>query len=138
MLLWRGVEKAYSRVGRSIQGSGREIMRRGEQRVRDTLQLLGFHPMPFENFLSRRLNRSATGAFPQTSTEGQASSPLDNPGPIPAELRENPFPGESIPWGFQIAEIDRDRIRERLVWASAVVVSWLVAGALILRIMNIL
>jgi len=112
-------------------------MRRGEERARNTLQLLGLQPIHLEGHIPRS-NQSVSVVVPQTPVAGPKSSPLDNAGPIPVELRVDPFPGESIPWGMQMAEIDRDRTRERLVWASAVLVSWLVTGVLILRALNIL
>jgi len=113
-------------------------MRRGEERVRNTLQLLGFQLIHLESYLPRRSNHSVSGVVPQTPTVGEKSSPLDETGPIPVELQGDPFPGESIPWGMQMAEIDRDKTRERFVWASAVLVSWSVTGVLILRALNIL
>ena len=113
-------------------------MRRGEGRVRNTLQLLGFHVVRLEGYVPRRSYHSASGVVPQISTGGLKGSPLDNAGPIPVELRGNPFPGESIPWGMQMAEIERDRTRERLVWVTAVLVSWLVAGAMILRALSVI
>jgi len=113
-------------------------MRRSEGRVRNTLQLLSFHLVHIEDYLPHRSNLSAGGAITQTRTEGPTGSPLDNAGPIPVELQRNPFPGDSTPWGLQMAVIDRDRTKERLVWASAVLVSWLVTGFILLRALNIL
>ena len=122
----------------NAEARGSRIMRRGEERVRNTLQLLSFHLVHVEDYLPHRSNLSAGGAITQTQTAGPTGSPLDNAGPIPVELQRNPFPGDSTPWGLQMAVIDRDRTRERLVWASAALVSWLVTGVLLLRALNIL
>jgi len=62
-----------------------------------------------------------------------SGSPLDNVGPIPDELRKDPFPGGSIPWSIQEAEKERSLSRKILIWKVAVSVSWVITVVAVLR-----
>ena len=62
---------------------------------------------------------------------------MDHTGPIPAELLRDPSVVYAAPWGFQAGETKRVQIRERLVWITAVAVSWGVTAIAVLRILNV-
>lgn len=66
------------------------------------------------------------------------ASPLDNIGPVPEELRRDPFPGGSVPWCIQEAEKEHNRARKILMWKIAVAISWSVTTIAVLRSIGIL
>jgi len=65
-------------------------------------------------------------------------SPLDNVGPVPDELRRDPFPGGSVPWSIQEAEKEKDQARKILIWKVALAVSWVTTAVTVLRSLGIL
>ena len=75
----------------------------------------------------------AVETAPQSFGLVPSGSPLDNVGPVPDELRRDPFPGGSIPWSIQEAEKEQGRLRELMIWKVAIAVSWLVTAVAVLR-----
>jgi hypothetical protein len=65
---------------------------------------------------------------------GPEGSPLENTGPIPAELLIDTDSIESVPWSIRKAEARRQRI----VWMTVLIVSWVVSAVTLLRLMSIL
>ena len=65
-------------------------------------------------------------------------SPLDNVGPVPEELRRDPFPGGSVPWSIQEAEKEENQARKILVWKVALAVSWVTTAVTLLQSLGIL
>jgi len=65
-------------------------------------------------------------------------SPLDNVGPIPEELRKDPFPGGSVPWSIQEAEKEENVARKIMIWKVALAVSWVTTAVAVLRSFGIL
>jgi hypothetical protein len=59
-------------------------------------------------------------------------------GPIPDELRKDPFPGGSVPWSVQEAEKEQSRNRELMIWKVAIAVSWTVTAVAALRSIGML
>ena len=66
------------------------------------------------------------------------SSPLDNVGPVPDELRKDPFPGGSVPWSIQEAEREQNQARKTMMWKIVAAVSWSVTVFAALRALGIL
>jgi hypothetical protein len=60
-------------------------------------------------------------------------SSLYDIGPVPEELRRDPFPGGSVPWCIQEAEKERDRKRQLMIWRVGVAVSWSVTAFALFR-----
>jgi len=119
-----------------------QYLRRGEQRIRNTLvfaterlfRLLDFEPLRQDSTNGTENDRED----PSGPAEGKSiGSPLDRTGPIPAELLKDPSTVDVLPWGFQEIELRRDLRRERLIWTSALAVSWAVTVVTILRLMNV-
>jgi hypothetical protein len=78
---------------------------------------------------------AAIGEARSTSLTG---SPLDNVGPIPEELRRDPFPGGSVPWSIQEAEKVENRAREMMIWKVAMLISWSITAVALLRTVGFL
>jgi hypothetical protein len=68
-------------------------------------------------------------------------SPLDNTGPIPAEFLNDPYAVEIVPLTTPATVIQVEQrflTQERLIWISAIVVSWAVTAVAVLRALRIL
>jgi len=122
---------------------GGRMVKRGGKRVFDALKLVGDGAIWALDMMF--LTRSQTG--PNETSEGALllshyktipSSPLDNVGPVPEELRRDPFPGGSVPWSIQEAEKEHDQARKTMIWKIAVVVSWSVTVIAALRTLGML
>ena len=59
-------------------------------------------------------------------------------GPVPDELRKDPFPGGSVPWSIIEGEKERSRIREMAILKVAIGVSWVIAAVAALRALGML
>jgi hypothetical protein len=103
-------------------------MRRNEGKIRSTLRLVGQHVTRLKDQDPDEEQTSPT------SIEGMEGSPLENTGPFPAELLKDPDSIQSVPWSIRRAEARR----ERLVWMTVLIVSWLVSAVALLRWMSIL
>jgi hypothetical protein len=64
--------------------------------------------------------------------------PLGNVGPVPEELRKDPFGGVSVPWCIQEAERERNMARRILRWKVILAASWLVTAVVVLRSIGVL
>ena len=123
---------------------GGRIMKRSGEKILGTLRLVGEGAIWALDmmFLPR------TGAGAEEAGEGVRSlphfkavlgdSPLDNVGPVPEELRRDPFPGGSVPWSIQEAEKEKNQARKTMIWEIAVVVSWSVTVIAALRALGML
>jgi hypothetical protein len=65
---------------------------------------------------------------------GGEGSPLSNTGPIPAELLNSFDYVDSVPWSIRRA----DKRRERLVWTTVLIVSWVVSAVTLLRLLGVM
>jgi len=74
---------------------------------------------------------------PSAPTTVSSTSTLSKVGPVPEELRRDPFPGGSVPWCIQEAEKEQIRARKILIWKIAAAVSWLVTTFAVLRSLGI-
>jgi hypothetical protein len=75
------------------------------------------------------------------ATSKPGSSPLDNTGPIPAELLNDPYAVEIVPLTTPTTVIPIEQAiltQERLIWISAIVVSWVVTAVAVLRAMKVI
>jgi len=81
------------------------------------------------------VNESIQLSAPKVAPGG---SPLDNVGPVPDELRKDPFPGGTVPWCIQEAEREKSLARKSTIWKIAVAVSWSVTVVASLRALGIL
>jgi len=118
-------------TGRTAKRSGKKILIRLEYLGGGTLRLLGKMFLPPSPVGKDAMEKSegaswAPGAVP-------SGSPLDNAGPIPEELRRDPFPGGSIPWSIQEAEKEESLARRILMWKIAISVSWVTTAFALLR-----
>ena len=105
-------------------------MRRSEERIRYALGLVGQR-------VTRLLDHESNAGWESPdSVGGPEGSPLENIGPIPAEMLKDPNAVESIPWSIRSAE--RSLKRERLIWMSALIVSWLVSTVAVLRHLSLM
>jgi hypothetical protein len=123
---------------------GGKMVKRGGERMLDTLQLLWGRAIWVLDMLF--LPRPGAGAD-RTSESVQllpapkvtpSGSPLDNVGPVPDELRKDPFPGGTVPWCIQEAEREKSRARKATIWKIAVAVSWSVTVVAALRAIGML
>jgi hypothetical protein len=136
---FRGEERIRKTLAPVIQ---RLTRFRGEERIRKTLAPV---IQRLTRFQDHHLNGQDSAPEPEIREEEplrqdlvkSEGSPLDNTGPIPAELLKDPSAVDVVPWGFRAAEIERNRTRERFVWMTALVVSWLVTAVTILRLLNV-
>jgi hypothetical protein len=102
-------------------------MRRSEAKIRSTLRLVGQQVIRMKD---HEPNEDQTS--PVLTGEPE-ESPLENTGPIPAELLKDSDPYESVPWSIRRAETRR----VRLVWMTVLIVSLLVSAVALLRLMLI-
>jgi len=125
-----------------IRESGRIVKRSGEK-IWGALEFLGGIGVAALGAVFRRIvvwkdeiyeSRRAPPAVLGTSSD----SPLANVGPVPDALREDPFPGDSVPWSIQEAEKERGRSREMMIWKVAITISWLVTVVAALRSLGML
>jgi len=72
----------------------------------------------------------ATGRIP-------TGSPLDHVGPVPKELRMDPFARDSVPWSIQEAEKERGRARVTMILGVSVAICWLITAVAVLRSLGI-
>jgi hypothetical protein len=123
---------------------GGKIVKRGGEWMLGILQLLGESAIWALDvlFLPRPGAGAETmGESVQFSPAGRATrsfSPLDDIGPVPDELRKDPFPGGTVPWCIQEAEREQDRARKVTIWKIAVIVSWSVTLVAALRALGML
>ena len=125
-----------------IKESGKTVKRSGE-RIWEVLRYLGDIGILA---LSEMLRRTMVGRGQSNDVEmalpGLAWIPSDSPlahtGPIPDELRQDPFPGGSVPWSIQEAEKEQGRSRELMIWKVAIAVSWTVTAVAALRSIGML
>jgi hypothetical protein len=121
-----------------IRESGR-FMRRAGEKVLTTLKFLAEAAiwavgtmLPARSRIRQGRNDvgDAVTLAPDLGTTG---SPLDNIGPVPEELRRDPFPGGSVPWCIEEAEKEQDRARELMIWKVTIAVSWSVTAVALLK-----
>jgi hypothetical protein len=75
------------------------------------------------------------------TTPKSGGSPLDNTGPIPAELLNDPYAVEIVPLTTPTTIIPVNSgllTQERLIWISAVTVSWVVTVVAVLRALRVI
>jgi hypothetical protein len=102
-------------------------MKRGEERIKATLGIAGGHLSRLADYGLHLLRRA----------KNSADSPLDKTGPMPAELLKDPFAVEAVPWGMQNPAVSQDLTRQRIVWITALAVSWSVTAISFLRAFRI-
>jgi len=117
---------------------GGRMVRRSGERLWGLLEFLG---QTGTLLLSMIIHLRSPGTV--KTKEGEAAtatltlipsgSPLDNVGPVPDELRKDPFPGGSVPWSILEAEKERNRTRKIVLWTAVVAVSWAVTAIALLR-----
>ena len=117
-------------------------MKKGESRFKGVLELMSVRA---GRFFDHTQDRQDFGPVPETRGEESLQlnvavqiegSPLENTGPIPAELLKDPFPVVTVPWSMRKASENKQR--ERLILASAIIVSWAVTAIALLRALNVL
>ena len=92
-----------------------------------------------EAIISRAEARALKGEMGSRGSDlDSLGSPLDHVGPVPEELRRNPFPGGSVPWSILEAEREKVRAREMLILEVAVGMSWVVTVVTVLRALGLL
>ena len=119
-----------------VRRSGERILSRLEHLGRGTLRILGMMFLP-----PSPVGQDVTGKSEGTPHAPEAlpsGSPLDNVGPIPEELRKDPFPGGSVPWSIQEAEKEEKLARKILIWKVAISVSWVTTVVAVLRSVGML
>ena len=120
------------------------MVKKGREMMLSTLQFVGDGAIRFLDIVFLRQPRAGqeeSGGIeraPFAPRDYSDSSPLDNVGPVPDELRKDPFPGGSVPWSIQEAERERDLVRKTTIWKVAVAVSWLVTVTAALRALGML
>lgn len=120
-----------------------KAMKRGGELIRGAFEFLG---EAGTQVLYMMLRRTVTWKIATTEVEEarpvlswiSTDSPLAHVGPIPEELRQDPFPGGSIPWSIEEAEKEQDRSRELMIWKVAIVVSWSVTAVALFRSLGML
>ena len=120
-----------------IKESGK-IVRKGGERIWVVLELLGQMGaralvMVIHLRAIRRSWAARSEGTPQAVDLVTTGSPLDNVGPVPEELRRDPFPGGSVPWSIVEAEKEQSRNRELMIWKAAIAVSWTVSAVAVIR-----
>ena len=124
-----------------IKESGRMVKKSGE-RILGVFESLGdvgsYAPGVLLRDTVGRTNTTEVGAAIPALAWAPNDSPLAHVGPIPEELRKDPFPGGSVPWCIQEAEKERNRKRELMIWKVAITVSWMVAAVAALRSVGML
>jgi len=125
--------------GERVIRRSQELIRRSQELIRNSLSTLGAKVVEGSSFVLLHLGivqdigHYEAGLVNQTPVAGQGGSPLDNVGPVPEELRVDPFPGGSIPWSIQEAELQRIRKQELMILKCATIVSWAVTIISIFR-----
>jgi len=122
--------------GRVVRRSGERILGKLEYLGRGTLGILGKMFVP-PSSAGQDVTGKSEGT-PQAPVAIPSGSPLDNVGPIPDELRKDPFPGGSVPWSIQEAEKEEKLARRILIWKVAISVSWVTTVVAVLRSVGIL
>ena len=128
---------------RMIKESGK-IVRRSGERIWWILELLGKTGTLASSTMNQPrvvTSKDLAGSSPQVPLASDVvsdASLLANAGPIPDELRRDPFPGDSVPWCIQEAEKEQGRARALLIWKVALVVSWSVTSVAVLRAFGML
>ena len=126
-----------------IKESGR-VVRRGGERIWGILELIGKTGTLASSTMTRprvvtiKDHVSVSPQAPLASDAVSGVSLLANVGPIPDELRRDPFPGDSVPWCIQEAEKEQGRTRTLMIWKVALVVSWSVTSVALLRAFGML
>ena len=125
--------------GERVIRRSQELIRRSQGLMRNSLGTLGDElarvssSVLFRLRIVQEIGHYETGLVNQAPVAGQGGSPLDNVGPVPEELRVDPFPGGSIPWSIQEAELQRIRKQELMILKCATIVSWAVTIISIFR-----
>jgi hypothetical protein len=123
---------------------GGKMMKRSGERIRGVLEVLG---ETGAWGLDKMIHPGATGGKGEISADEVTMSglsvtsdisPFANAGPIPDELRKDPFPGGSVPWSIQEAEKEQGRARQTMIWKVAIAVSWSVTAVAVLRSVGML
>jgi len=126
-----------------IKESGK-VVRRGGERIWGILELLGktgtlaSSTIIRPRVVTREDVATLSPRAPLASDVASDASPLANVGPIPDELRMDPFPADSVPWCIREAEKEQGRTRALMIWKVALVVSWSVTGVALLRAFGML
>jgi hypothetical protein len=122
---------------------GGKAVKRGGERIWGVLEFLGEAGTQVLYMILRRtvtwrvVTTEADEALPILSWIS-SDSPLAHVGPVPEELRQDPFPGGSVPWSIEEAEKEQDRNRELMIWKVAIAVSWSVTAVALFRSLGML
>lgn len=119
------------------------MLRRSSQRIWEVLRYLGdIGVLALSEMLRRTVVVRGQPGDVEAALPALAWIPSDSPlahvGPIPDELRKDPFPGGSVPWSVQEAEKEQSRNRELMIWKVAIAVSWTVTAVAALRSIGML
>jgi hypothetical protein len=123
---------------------GGKMVKKGGERMMGTFRFLGVGAiLALDKIVHPSRPAGADGTHESTKmlpapNVVRTNSPLDNVGPIPAELRMDPFPGGSVPWSILEAEKEQNQARKVLVWKIAITVSWSVTFVAVLRAIGVL
>jgi len=135
------------REGERFVREGERLIRRTEEWVVGTFGVFGsrlvevFERIPFHRIFPRSGTPQAAEAVAPATQIGEVSVALPSmykTGLIPAELRADPFPGDTVPWSIQEAQKEKDRVRKMRICMAIAVVSWSVTAVSILRSMGFL
>ena len=122
---------------------GERAIRRTEEWIRGTFGSFGKRLVETINLLMPRWLTSRGTQTLATSTplltESKPGRALGYKiGPVPHELRQDPFLSGSIPWSIREDEKRADRVREKMILGAVVVVSYSVAIVALLRTLRVL
>ena len=123
---------------------GERAIRKTEEWVKGTFGVFGERVVDLlDNFVLRKVlpNEYAPvleEAPPVPEEVNTGLPPIYKVGPVPEELRRDPFPGGSIPWCIREEELEQDRARKMMIWRTAALVSWSVTAITVLRFIGVL
>jgi len=126
-----------------IKESGKAV-KRGSERVLGRLEFLGGSAVRLLDLMliprggARAPVPLDSVVLPPVPESVSIGSMVINVGPVPDELRKDPFPGGSVPWSIIEAEKEHVWVRKMAIWKVAVGVSWVVTTVAALRALGIL
>jgi len=122
-----------------IKESGK-MVKRGGERVLSGLEFLATNSVRLKEmiFPPRGGVRGRETHDNEAASAVSIGSMVIHVGPVPDELRKDPFPGGSVPWSIIEGEKEKRRIREMAILKVAIGVSWVIAAVAALRALGML
>jgi len=132
------------REGERFIREGERVIRRTEEWAVGTLGVFGarlvevFERVPFHRMFPWSGSPAVAEVIAPASEASVVLPSMYKTGLIPAELRADPFPGDTVPWSIQEAQKEKDRVRKMRICMAVAAVSWSVTVVSILRSMGFL